>query len=527
MLSVSILVATLLPLLFLAFFLLGRCWQRWRSQQDDVTDVARQHFEILQSGEFNEAAVEVVKRRFRVLFEHGGERAVEKSIHPGPHFIYQVRALAEIGTDAAGRILERQLTRRLSENQLEQAWYWIDVAACLRVLNRQESLPQLLRCSEDARESPLGHYFAAETICILGFAGYLRQPGTPLGRAALRLLHRMVEGFRFGVPPNLILEARLGEMIETAWDHRPKPIAALHVRIVCETLRLLRRAENLKTVLSDEMAEHEGIDWQFSRVSALENGMRAYLRDAPRHLLQRVAKEHGAEQEDVLRALNDLRVDTAATLVPLLEQSQCQHRRLMIQALRWSKEPTVGAWLREYARSQVPMARRARHSPSPDVPRRSSVPADVPYAEILFALRGHASPETEKLLMLACQDWDPLVRMAALSSLGWWEPYLTKEVRECLATCRRDPNPDVRQTARAAQARLGERGALHWFRQALMNDDPHHVAEAAHLIADEGLTLLWPDLDRLLDVDHPDVAHHAREAVERLAEEMEAARSGY
>src|SRR5208282_1000154 len=100
MMGVSLLVATLLPLLFLAFFLLGRCWQRWHSQQDAVTDVSRQHFEILQSGEFNEAAVEVVKRRFRALFEHGGENAVEKSIRPGPHFIYQVRALAEIGTDA-------------------------------------------------------------------------------------------------------------------------------------------------------------------------------------------------------------------------------------------------------------------------------------------------------------------------------------------------------------------------------------------------------------------------------------------
>src|SRR5437660_6511969 len=137
MMGVSILVATLLPLLFLALYLLGRCWQRWRSQEEAVTDVSRQHFEILQSGEFNEAAVEVVKRRFRVLFEHGGERAVEKSIQAGSHFIYQVRALAEIGTDAAGRILERQLHRRLSENQLEQAWYWIDLAACLRLLNRQ------------------------------------------------------------------------------------------------------------------------------------------------------------------------------------------------------------------------------------------------------------------------------------------------------------------------------------------------------------------------------------------------------
>src|SRR5437016_976333 len=166
--AILTLVATLMPLVLFAVFLLGRCWQRWQSAHEQLSDVSRQHLEIFQSGEFNHAAVEVVKRRFHLLFERGGERAVEANLKPGPHFIYQVRALAEIGTDAAGRILERQLGRRLSDDQLEQAWYWIDLAASLRVLNRQESLPHLLRCSEAARESPLGHYFAAETVCILG-----------------------------------------------------------------------------------------------------------------------------------------------------------------------------------------------------------------------------------------------------------------------------------------------------------------------------------------------------------------------
>src|SRR5262249_30046285 len=199
MASTLLLVEPLTPLVLYAFFLLGRCWQRWRSAQEQLSDVSRQHLEIFQTGEFNEAAVETVKRRFHLLFERGGETAVEASLKPGPQFIYQVRALAEIGTHAAGRILERQLLRRLSDACLEQAWYWIDLASSLRVLNRQESLPHLLRCSEAARDTPLGHYYAAETVCFLGFAGFLRQPDTPLGQAALRLLHRVVEGIRFGV----------------------------------------------------------------------------------------------------------------------------------------------------------------------------------------------------------------------------------------------------------------------------------------------------------------------------------------
>ena len=85
---------------------------------------------------------------------------------------------------------------------------------------------------------------------------------------------------------------------------------------------------------------------------------------------------------------------------------------------------------------------------------------------------------------------------------------------------RRDPSPEVRQAARAALARLGERQALQWFRQALTSEDAQHIHEAIQVIANEGLTLLWPDLDRLADSDDADIAYHAREALERLSEEL-------
>ena len=51
----------------------------------------------------------------------------------------------------------------------------------------------------------------------------------------------------------------------------------------------------------------------------------------------------------------------------------------------------------------------------------------------------------------------------------------------------------------AALARLGERAALQWFRQGLTAEDPVQVQETVQIIAHEGLTLLWPDLDRLAD----------------------------
>jgi len=152
---------------------------------------------------------------------------------------------------------------------------------------------------------------------------------------------------------------------------------------------------------------------------------------------------------------------------------------------------------------------------------RPSVPPDVPYRAILRALRGHPSSQTEALLLLAARDWDPLYRMAALSSLGWWEPMRRSDVLLTLQEGRRDPSPDVRQAARAALARLGERQALQWFRQTLTSEDPQRVHDTIQTIAAEGLTLLWPDLDRLADAEDTDVAHHAREALERLSEDMD------
>ena len=129
-------------------------------------------------------------------------------------------------------------------------------------------------------------------------------------------------------------------------------------------------------------------------------------------------------------------------------------------------------------------------------------------------------PQTEAFLLLAARDWDPAIRINAVSSLGWWEPLRRQEVLLTLQDARRDPNPDVRQVARAALARLGERQALQWFRQTLTSEDPQRVHDTIQTVAVENLTLLWPDLDRLADAEDADVAHHAREALERLCEEM-------
>lgn len=517
----ALLLAVALPMLLAAAFLLGRHLQRRHDSADPLSPVTRQHFELFQGGHWNEDAVEAAKRRFSDLLERGEVAMVEASLRPGMHYVFQVRALAEIGTEVAGRILERQLQRRLSEDQLEQAWYWIDLAGGLRAIHREESLPHLLRCADAASDVPLGHFFAAETVCFLGFAGYLQQPETPLGRAALRLLLRAIEGLRFGVQPHMVAEARLGELLESLWDHRPEVMHPLIVRIAREICRFLRRVDHARALLADDPQELEAFEWQVSRLAALEPALGEYQGEAATGLRQQLrAATRVPELLDVLQAINDLRVDAGPELLERLQRFKGAPPEPLIEAMTWSRDACVGRWLRDTISKRVDPQRRAAYRRQGQAPRRPSLPHDVPYRSLLRALRGHGCLETERLLLVAVRDWDPTYRAAAFGSLGWWEPMQRAEVQQALEDGRRDPCPDVRQAARAALARLGERAALHWFRQGLAAEDPNHLHEAIQFVAAEGLYLLWPDLDRLADADNPDVAQVAKEVLERMSEEI-------
>jgi hypothetical protein len=522
--TVLVILAGMLPLLLAIAFLLGRHLHRGQTLRDDLSPVCRQHIDLFQGGQLSESAVESAKARFRDLLERGEIAAVEESLRPGTHYIVHVRALTELGTDDAGRILERQLQRRLSDDQIERSWYLIDLANGLRSLNRSQSLPKLLQCADAAGEIPLGHFFAAETVCFLGFGGYLQEANSSLGRSALRVLHKALEGLRLGLQPYVVVEGRLGELIENLWDNRPEKIDPLVVRIFYEALRILRRAPHAEALLESEPSESEAFGWQMSRLSALEPTLEDYLQDSGEPLLDAAQRATGDELRDVLLALADLRADGAA-LLNLFEETEFEQKELAVNVLQWSRDPRVGPRLRAWAARRVPMVRRAQRRRRPFAPRRPSVPLDIPYAAVIRALRGHGSPQTEAFLLLAAHDWDPTYRVAALSSLGWWEPMQRGELLATLDDARHDPNPEVRQAARAALARLGERLALQWFRQNLMSEDVQRVHEGIQLISAEGLTLLWPDLDHLADSEDTDVAHHAREALERLCEEMDARRS--
>ena len=167
------------------------------------------------------------------------------------------------------------------------------------------------------------------------------------------------------------------------------------------------------------------------------------------------------------------------------------------RVLTWSRDPRVGPFLRELAERRLQMARRTQKRRTP-MPRTAVDPREVPYQSILRALRGPSVAGDRRLPVAGRAGLGPDLPGSAIGSLGWWDP-LQRQRFACLQDARRDPSTEVRQTARAALARLGERQALHGFRLALSSEDPQRIHDTVQMVASEGLTLLWPDLDRLAD----------------------------
>jgi hypothetical protein len=506
-------------LLLAAAYRLGRALPRPPAQRSLLSPVTQQHLHLFQGGRLSEAAVEAAKARLRSLLERGAFTEAEATLCPGLNYAVQVQALAELGSPLAGTILERQLHRRLSDDPVEQSWYWIDLAHGLRRLNRADCLPHLLRCPASAADVPLGQFFAAETACCPGFSDYLRRPDRPLGRAAVRVLHQTLRGLRLGVPPQVVGDGRLGEAVVRLWRHRPERADPLVVRALVEALRQVRRSDHADYALARHPYAGEAFRRQMAELLTLEDAFVDYLTEAPAHLLADLRSAPDNTRADLLAALDDLRADAADVVLPRLRAWPASHRAAAVRLLAHSRDPDVGPTLIHWARQWVQPEQRARRLPQIDPPPRPSVPDALPYAALLRALRGHPSAAAEAFLVAAAGDWDPTFRAAAAGGLGWWEPVDRPAVLRCLHRLRADGSAAVRHAAAAALARLGERRALQAVRQTLVGAADEAAAEAVRRVAAEGLTWLWPDLDRLADADDPETALAAREALEQLRED--------
>ena len=149
--------------------------------------------------------------------------------------------------------LEGQLNRRVSDNPLEQARYWIDLAEGLRGLNLHESLPALLRRADDALDMPLAEGYAAEVVSFAAFAEYLHDPLTPEGQSALRLLRVAMEGVRCGrIPAVVYSEAAFGDAVRRLSENCPDAVNPRLVLAFIEALRHCRRSFHTHAAFRDD-----------------------------------------------------------------------------------------------------------------------------------------------------------------------------------------------------------------------------------------------------------------------------------
>ena len=144
---------------------------------------------------------------------------------------------------------------------------------------------------------------------------------------------------------------------------------------------------------------------------------------------------------------------------------------------------------------------------------------NFPIRSALRVLRHHPSEDAELLLLGASVGRGAEIRLAALGSLGWWEPIHREAVLACLKEARYHGNPTILNAAQAALARLGERHALRWFRHQLVGEQNDTVHRTIQRVAEEGILLLWPDVDALADAEDRDIAFHACDALEQLRED--------
>lgn len=465
-----------------------------------VAAVDRQHRHLQAGGMLGERACAKAKDRFRELLDAGSADRVERELAGGLDFAVNVRALADLGTPAAIELLERQLSRTHSNDATEQAWYWADLAAALRRLNRDSALSGVLRCADAAADLPPGALLAAEAVAFPNFAALLQHPTWTDGRAALRALVTTARAARAGAL-DLAGVVRVGLGDKLADAARAEGIGDPWVTLAAvEAERAFRRfGAWAKHLPADARVFAEA---QALRLWATGDRRRAWLAAAPEALCARFLAAPDHERAATVRALCELRAD-AARLFPHLPDARAPLWADAVRALRWSAAPTVGPVL---AAEAVRHARKRRGAPRA--------------ALLLSALRGHACYESEVALLRSLSHTDAAVRCAALGALGHWNPFDPNAVVPAVRAARASTYPDERRAAVGALARLGDRAALDEIASGLRSEEPAVRAEAATRAADEHLTWLWPDLETVARDTDADAALAATEALEVLREHI-------
>ncbi len=260
------------------------------------------------------------------------------------------------------------------------------------------------------------------------------------------------------------------------------------------------------------------IRWQVGHLRDAEPIFREYLHGIGEDLLQMLPRRNAQEQLDILAVIAELHEDTGDELAGLLGDTRFEPRAATLESLRWSTAPAASRLLCDIARNSID-----GRDGKPAWWKRKTNDGTVSTPELvaaLTALRGHPGEEAEAVLREFGRHPQPALRVAALRSLGWWEPIDRAEVLQLTRVAKIDSNSEVRTAAVSVLARLGECAALNLLREAMNGPNSENVHQVIDTIANEGLTWLWPDLDVLTEADNPAIAHHAWEAVENLRESI-------
>ena len=516
------LVAATVSGLLLILWFAARFRRAADSSEPTVTPFSHQHFEIFQSEEIDPVHLESVQIGLGNRLEVESPEEIAGDLKTDTQFLFQTEALAQIGTEKAAETLVCALHRKLGEDSLEKAWVLYDLVRALKSLHHADAIEELLiQIVQMPRENPLAFYCAAEMV---GFPGFWRHfsldnthpPTFKKTNHAWSVLLAAIEGFRFGVHSRLISDSHIGEILETLWSTLPNRYEPEFLLCLGEAFRLTKRANLLHRQIGDA-EDAEPLDWQLSRIEALEELLNENQSEALHCLVQCVCGSDAGKRRTALAAIVRLRWDTGHHLARLLTMKPFPpDTDLLFPALCLTKNRN---WFPEV----IKLLKRLAGKP-PSTKREDEENASV-LRHVLDLLRQFPGGHTEKILLLCAKSTDPAMRRAAVRNLGWWEPVDRTTV---LGTLRKsaamEKTGEVRLAAKAALARLGERKSLNSLRSLLFSEDIAKVHLGIHTVGNEGVSLLWPDLDQLMDSEDEEVSYHAWEATEKLGFQSELGR---
>lgn len=428
-----------------------------------------------------------------------GYQNMDATSSPAFRYLEEVRRRCANDFSDGLSYLEKVLAQPISPDPIEQAQYWADMARGLRWIQVPEAIHALLNNSSHVLESDLRYEFAAEVACFTSFSDLFQEPETPIGQAALRVLFLALQGVRFNrISPVLYAESNIGDAVRRLSENCPAHADPLIALVFMEALRHTRRNYSICSDLQTDVSRRQSARWQMAYLKDAEPIMREYLHDLPSELLGLLIELHGPALLDCLTLLYEMKVDAGELPVALLGYCTEKERPLVIRLLRWSSSDEALPTLLDVLQS-TPAGSRDRLA-------------------ALEALRGHPCEETERAIVLAAESNDPADRLAAIRSLGWWEPLLRNDVRELLRQNKFDSRAEIRRAAHAACARLGECAAIAALTDALHRPNPIAAIEAIRVCGEEGLFWLWPELDALTESDDPHIVSAAWEAIEVLRE---------